>query len=243
LFERVQCVLGNHNRPSYSRRDIAFRGLMQCGYDGCRVTGEIHKEKYVYYRCSGYRGKCDLPRFREADIIDRLGEPLKGLQLGQDVISRIVSALHVDRRGAAKRIKMRRSDLESCLALIRDRMAAAYTDKLDGKIPEEFWAHRMNDWQLEEHRVKTTIERLDRLDVSDRIVKLRKNLELANKAYSLYVSRDLTEKARLLNTLLVTCSIDAKRLVPTYRRPFDMIFNRVGLEEWSQYLSSEFTDS
>jgi site-specific DNA recombinase len=243
LFERVQEVLGNHNRPKYSRREIAFRGLMRCAYDGCTVTGEIHKERYTYYRCSGYRGKCDLPRFREADIIDRLGEPLRGLQLGQGVISQIISALHVDRRGAAKRIKMRRSDLESRLTMIRDRMGKAYTDKLDGKISEEFWARRMNGWQLEEHRVKSTIERLDRLDVSDRIVKLKKNLDLANKAYSLYVSRDLNEKARLLNTLLLTCSIDARSIVPTYRRPFDMIFNRVGLEEWSHYLSSEFTDS
>jgi len=57
---------------------MAFRGLMRCAYDGCMVTAEIKKEKYVYYRCTGYRGKCDLPRFREEDIADRLGEPLKG---------------------------------------------------------------------------------------------------------------------------------------------------------------------
>ena len=37
------------------------------------LTGNVHKQKYVYYRCSSYRGKCDLPRFRERDFSERLG--------------------------------------------------------------------------------------------------------------------------------------------------------------------------
>jgi hypothetical protein len=35
LFEEVQAVLAGHNRPKYSKREIAFRGLMNCAYDGC----------------------------------------------------------------------------------------------------------------------------------------------------------------------------------------------------------------
>lgn len=61
IFAQVQSVLAGHNRPKYSKRDIAFRGLMNCAHDGCMLTGEIKKEKYVYYRCTGNRGKCDLP--------------------------------------------------------------------------------------------------------------------------------------------------------------------------------------
>jgi Recombinase len=40
-FEQVQAVLTGHNRPKYSKRDVAFRGLMQCGYDGCMLTGDV----------------------------------------------------------------------------------------------------------------------------------------------------------------------------------------------------------
>ena len=57
IFQRVQTVLAGHNRPKYSKRDIAFRGLMTCAYDGCILTGDVQKEKYVYYRCTGNRGK------------------------------------------------------------------------------------------------------------------------------------------------------------------------------------------
>jgi Recombinase len=43
-FERVQAVLTGHNQPKYSKKDIAFRGLMTCAYDDCMVTGEFRKE-------------------------------------------------------------------------------------------------------------------------------------------------------------------------------------------------------
>jgi hypothetical protein len=84
---------------------IAFRGLMTCAYDDCMVTGEIQKEKYVYYRCTGHRGKCDLPRFREEDIANRLGQPLKGLQVPPDVVSQIVATLREDQKEAGGRLE------------------------------------------------------------------------------------------------------------------------------------------
>ena len=42
-FEAVQSVFEGHNRPKYSKQEIAFRGLMNCGDDGCMLTGEIKK--------------------------------------------------------------------------------------------------------------------------------------------------------------------------------------------------------
>ena len=58
--------------PNIRKREIAFRGLMACANDGCTLTGDVQKEKYVYYRCTGHRGKCDLPRFREEHIAQLL---------------------------------------------------------------------------------------------------------------------------------------------------------------------------
>jgi site-specific DNA recombinase len=65
LFARVQDVIHGLNKPKYSKREVAFRGLLTCAHDNCVVTAEVKKEKYVYYRCSGGRGPCALPRFRE----------------------------------------------------------------------------------------------------------------------------------------------------------------------------------
>jgi len=79
IFDRVQEVLHGRNRPKSGKREFAFSGLLHCAYDHCRVTAEIKKSKYVYYHCTGYRGKCQLPYFREEEIGSRLGEILKNI--------------------------------------------------------------------------------------------------------------------------------------------------------------------
>jgi hypothetical protein len=57
-------------------------------------------------------------------------------------------------------------------------------------------------------------------------------LELANKAYFLYVKQSLAEKAKLLNLMLSNCAIDAASIYPTYRKPFDLILAKPKNEEW-----------
>jgi hypothetical protein len=112
-------------------------------------------------------------------------------------------------------------------------MDAAYTDKLDGKIPEDFWERKMSDWRMEEQQVKMAIQGLTNAETGDRALDAQRIFELANKAYSLYVSQNPVEKAKLLRMLFSNCSVDAVSVTPTYRKPFDMIVKRARLEEWS----------
>ena len=44
-----------HRRVTH---DFAFSGLIACGRCGCSVVGEIKKQKYIYYHCTGYADKC-----------------------------------------------------------------------------------------------------------------------------------------------------------------------------------------
>ena len=70
-------------------------------------------------------------------------EPLKGLQVPEKVVSQIVATLCNDRQHAVGKVEAERSRLEARLTGIRNRMDGAYTDKLDGKIPEDFWERKM----------------------------------------------------------------------------------------------------
>ena len=82
LFERVQRVFVGHNKPKYRKHNFAFAGLLRCAHDGCTVTTELQKNRYIYYRCSQGRGKCSLPYMREQDVSDHLGELLKASRSG-----------------------------------------------------------------------------------------------------------------------------------------------------------------
>ena len=112
-------------------------------------------------------------------------------------------------------------------------MDQAYSDKLDGKIPEEFWQRKMSDWQAEEQHIEMAITGLNEQSGTDRLLDAKRILELANKAYFLYLTRKPAEQAELLRKVLLNCSIDAVSITPTYRKPFDIICERVKSEQWS----------
>lgn len=71
LFAQVQAVFTGRNKRKHRKHSFAFAGLLKCAHDGCTVTAELQKGKYVYYRCSHGCGKCSLPYMREQEVSDR----------------------------------------------------------------------------------------------------------------------------------------------------------------------------
>jgi hypothetical protein len=108
----------------------------------------------------------------------------------REIVSQIVMKLREDQRQAVGKVSAERTRLEARLTGIRRRMDAAYSDKLDGKISEDFWERKMRDWQIEEQQVKMAIQALSNAEAGDGALDAERIFELANKAYSLYVSQN-----------------------------------------------------
>jgi len=195
------------------------------------VTAEIKKARYTYYRCTGYRGKCSLPYFRENELGDRLGQILKNIQIPDNILEQLQNSLLNDRNREGTIRKQQGEQLTSRLALVQRRLDQAYQDKLDGKISEEFWIRKSTEWQAEENQIRASLRALETAR-PERLLDAARILELANKAYFLYVKQDHAERAKLLKMVLSNCGIDAVSLYPTYRKPFDLIFQRAKTEAW-----------
>ena len=60
LWERVRDVLDGRfvKKAKRGRHKFAFSGLIACHACSCAVVGEMKKEHYVYYHCTGYADKC-----------------------------------------------------------------------------------------------------------------------------------------------------------------------------------------
>ena len=231
LFEQVQAVFRGHNKPKYRRHEFAFGGLLRCAYDDCMVTAELKKARYIYYRCTGFRGKCELPYFREEILADRLAQVLKNIHIPDPVLAQLEKSLLTD-KGRDEAIRRQQGErLQQRLSAVRRRLDQAYLDKLDGKITEEFWTRKSSEWQAEEQQILLAMQGLEHAN-PDRMLDAVRTLELANKAHSLYLAQPPTEKAKLLKVVLSNCAIDAASVYPTYRKPFDMIFQRAKNEEW-----------
>ena len=122
--------------------------------------------------------------------------------------------------------------MQQLLAALQRKIDQAYLDKLDCTIPEEFWRRNSLDWQQEQQTPLTGLEALQGSPNVSWTLNAARTLELANKAYSLYLKQNSAERAKLLRVVLSNCSLDAANIYPTYRKPFDLIFRRSKTEEW-----------
>src|SRR6266852_9892184 len=128
--------------------------------------------------------------------------------------------------------KEQRQKLEHRLSAVRNRMDEAYSDKLDGVISAEFWQRKTAEWHQEEQQILLALQGLEQAS-PDLLLTAKRTFELANKAYFLYVTQNSMEQAKLLKMVLLNCRFDGVSLYPTYRKPFDLIFQRAKNQEWS----------
>jgi hypothetical protein len=112
--------------------------------------------------------------------------------------------------------------LEQKIAILQKRIDAAYIDKIDGRIPETFWREQTDKWIRDKQETTSKLLAHQTSDghylTSARIV-----LELANKAYDLFMKQDSTEKRKLVNILFLNSSYDGVTLEFTLRSPFDTV--------------------
>lgn len=231
LWERVQSVLdGRFARKSKrGKHDFAFSGLIACHACGCAVVGEIKKQRYVYYHCTGYADKCQgnpascrRKYVREEAIEAQFTELLGRLRFDDEVLEWVRDALHAshadERREHEEAIKRHQVELKR----LQDRINAMYVDKLDGLVDTAFYDRMSNQWREEQARCQREIDRHQTADKSykDEGVAL---LDLARNAQALFGKQEPREKRRLLNFLLSNCTWEDGKVVATFRQPFDLL--------------------
>src|SRR5215472_11375894 len=229
LWERVQGVLDGRfaKKAKRGRHDFAFSGLIACAQCGCAVVGEIKKQRYVYYHCTGYADKCRgdpascrRKHVREEALETQFTELLGGLKFDDEVLEWVCDALHAshadERREHEEAIRRHQAEYKR----LHDRINAMYVDKLDGLVETAFFEKMSNQWRDEQNRCLREIERHQAADQSymDEGVQL---LELARNAQRLFANQEAREKRRMLNFLLSNCTWEDGNVVATFRQPFD----------------------
>ena len=224
LFDDVQQVLTDkgHSRRRPHTHEWAFQGLVFCGHCGCALTAEIKKERYVYYHCTGYKGKCPEKYVREENMARQFGEALGLIRMDKEVLEWVVTALK-ESHGDEKRYHDEMiGKLQKEYQKLQDRIDTMYIDKLDAKIAQEFFDRKNSDWRTDQAEILRKIEKHQNANFSylEEGVRL---LELAQKASSLYEKQEMREKRRILDFLFSNCLWKNGALIPHYRKPFDLL--------------------
>src|SRR5438067_3642367 len=170
---RQKCSMAaSPKRPTAASMISPSRALSnaQCG---CAVVGEIKKQRYVYYHCTGYADKCQgnpascrRNYVREEALEAQFTELLGRLKFDDEVLDWVRDALHAshadERREHEEAIKRHQAEYKR----LDGRIHAMYVDKLDGIVDAAFFERMSSQWRKEQNRCLREIERLQAADRS-----------------------------------------------------------------------------
>lgn len=224
LWQRVQAVLEERQikKTRRAKWDFAFSGLLTCGHCGCALVGEIKKGRYVYYHCTGFKGKCDEPYVREEVVEKEFSELLQRMRFDEEVVPWVIKALRESHADEVREHEAAIARLQDEQGRLRRRIQEMYIDKLDGKVDPAFYHRMACEWQVQLDRSMDEMQRHQSADRSylEEGVQL---LELSQAAPKLFEKNSPHEKRRLLNFLLSNSIWKDRKLTASFQQPFDLI--------------------
>lgn len=223
LWEKVQTLLSRRSQAKtrVAKHDFAFARLVTCGHCGCALVGEVKKGRYVYYHCTGFRGKCPEPYVREEVLAARFAEALRALAFDGEVIGLVREALRQGHEDARRFHDQAVTRLQAEYTKLQGRVDRAYEDKLDGVIEADFFERKSAEWRSEQARLQGQIDRHRQANQTylEEGVQL---LELAQRMPDLFARQGPREQRRLLDFVLSNCTWAEGRLSVRFRQPFDL---------------------
>jgi len=236
-WDRVQALLGNGQQLSHTMTYAA--DLIQCGYCGHKITGELKVKQtksgpreYVYYRCTKYN-KSGHPRTRVTEMeLDRqvltLFDKMRIEDEGIRDWFRLV--LGSKTRDAQADSRAQRAELqrqETLLAAQKDRLLNL---RIADEIDEATFSRKQTELRDRFNSIKLQLDVLDRSQ--DENAELTSRVfELSQTLWRRWVTADYAEKRKILEIVWLNCRLDDATLVPQIRKPFDVLAGGLVVQE------------
>ncbi len=187
LWDRVQEVRKDRGtrKPKRSKHSFAFSNLIQCRHCGCALVAELKKQKYIYYHCTGYKGKCEEPYVREEVLEEQFGEVIRSLKFDPETLDWVTSALKESHQDEKRFHDDAIQRLQSEYSRLQNRIDQMYVDKLDRRVTDEFFDQKSAEWRQEQQGILHNLEQHQNANQSY----LQEGvaiLELANRAAELF---------------------------------------------------------
>jgi site-specific DNA recombinase len=103
IWDAVQQTLDSRSATNIRAKPLffSFTGLIRCGHCDCAVVAQMQRGKYIYYHCSGFRGKCPERYIRQEVLEEHYLDLLRKLRCGRQEFEDIRSDLEDVQSGAA----------------------------------------------------------------------------------------------------------------------------------------------
>ncbi len=228
-WDRVQALLGGHVYQSHA---ITYAGdLIQCAHCGHPITGEKVRKKtktserfYTYYRCTYYT-KAGHPRARvtEADLDRQVLAVFDKMRVEDEKVRdwfRLVLASQT--RDSQAESLSQRAELQRQETLLVQQQDRLLNLRLAEDIDQQTFARKHTEIRDRLASIKLQLDVLDRSH--DETAELAsKVFELSQTLRQQWLTADYAAKRRILDIVFLNCRLDDVTLIPTMRKPFDVL--------------------
>jgi site-specific DNA recombinase len=221
-WDAVQALFNRRAETKQHRikHDFAFTGFVRCGHCGCGLVGELKKQKYIYYHCTGHRGKCEEPYTREEVVQDQFAAALRELVIPPGILKWLqesVSESDLNEQAARDRELKRLEEQHRRLA---SKMDVLYDDRLEGRISPEMYDRKAQECQnqatalgrkIDEIRAGTPAPAQGAIDM----------MALASRTADLFMIQPTHEKQAFLRLVLKSAAWRHGELQTQFEEPFE----------------------
>ena len=225
-------MAGHHKAPvQYAGKPILLRGLLHCARCGCMVSGDIKKQKYVYYACSNSKRNCTRIWVREEKILAILLKNFDNIKLTDEQINEIITHLKQSYAHEQEFFKHSQDALRKELDQIQSRLSKLVDMHLDGGLDAETYKIKLEEYKKRQREI--TLEMQAHVDSDENcLITIKTILDLAKHAVEIFESSNLDEKQRLLRFVYSNLKLDGENLHIQMKEPFSIIINREGQPVW-----------
>lgn len=221
-WEKVQALFDKRvaTREHRIRHDFAFTGFVRCGHCGCRLVGELKKQRYVYYHCTGHRGKCEEPYTREEAMQDQFSASLRELVIPPEVLRWLheaVAGSDLTERAAREREIAR---LEEQRRRTDAKLDPMYEDRLEGRITPEMYDRKASEIRAQAVALSRRIDEIQAA-LPAPVREAIDLMDLTSRAADLFAVQPVQEKQGFLRLILKSASWSAGRLQTEFEQPFE----------------------
>ncbi len=224
LFDQVQDIMAGHNKApvQYAGHPILLRGLITCEHCGCTVTGDIKKQKYIYYSCNNSKQTCKKIWVREEQLLAPLMEYFDKIQLPEAVIEDIVTYLKQSYAHEQNFFKHSQDALRKELDHIQNRLSKLIDMHLDGALDSDTYHAKLEEYKKRQREITSEMKAHVNADETC-LITAKTVLDLAKRAKEIFISSKMPEKQQLLNFVFSNLKLDGKKLLVTMREPFSTL--------------------
>ena len=223
VWESCQEILDGRHKKKHrkTKHDFAFSGLVQCGHCGCSLVGEIKKERYVYYHCTGYRGKCPERYTPEKILINCFAERLRELVIAPEIVEwlrdELVTSDLTEAGAREQALRRYQADLDR----FQRRLDTLYEDRLDGRIDGARYDQKAAEIHEDQQRTRTKmIECRGTFPPAREALNL---MTLTSRAADLFMEQPGAEQRKLLRLVLGDATWQAGELRMSFQPPFEQL--------------------